>query len=259
MRSEAEMVAYALEVQPSLLPFIPELLADLDELGSDSELVVKVLNDLRLPPSAKVIDLGCGKGAVSIEIAKKLRFRVLGIDLFEPFIAYCQNAAAKAGVSDLCEFLHGNIAKLAGSLEPADAVVFAALGDVLGPPDETIRVLRQFVKTGGFLVVSDPYVRAGGSTSFDGFENYGSRSETIASLTAWGDVLIREVAEPVEEDHDGNDGEEESLLIMRRAQEIAQRHPELKSALLQFAKSQSDQNDYADENLVDAIWVIQRS
>lgn len=46
---------------------------------------------------------------------------------------------------------------------------------------------------------------------------------------------------------------------MGRAQEIAQRHPELKSDPLQFAKSQGEQNDYADENLVDAIWVIQRS
>lgn len=256
MRTEAEMVAYALEVQPALLPFVPELLADLDELGSDSELIVRVLSDLRLPPSAKVIDLGCGKGTVSIEIAEKLKLRVLGIDLFEPFIAHCQRAAAEAGVSDLCEFRHGNIARLAGGLEPADAVVFAALGDVLGPLDETMRVIRQFVKPGGLLVVSDPYVRDGGSTSFDGFDGYGSRLETIARLTAWGDVLVREVVEAVDE---GEDEDDESLLIMRRAKEIAQRHPELKSDLLQFAKSQGEQNDYADENLVDAIWVIQRS
>lgn len=68
MRSEAEMVAYALEVQPALLPFIPELLADLNELGSDSELLVRVLNDLRLPPSAKVIDL--------VAVRARLRLRL---------------------------------------------------------------------------------------------------------------------------------------------------------------------------------------
>lgn len=108
-------------------------------------------------------------------------------------------------MSDLCEFGQGNIAGLAGSLEPADAVVFDALGDVLGPLDETMRVLRQFAKTGGFVVVSDPYVRDGGSTSFDGFESYGTRSETIVRLTAWGDVLIREALEPAAEDKDGDD------------------------------------------------------
>ena len=146
MRSEAEMVAYALEIQPALLPFIPELLRDLDELGSDAALIAQALGDLPLPPAATVIDLGCGKGAVSIAIARRLGVHVLGIDLFAPFIAHCQQAAAAAGVSDLCEFRHGNIARLAGSVEPADVVVFAALGDVLGPLDETMRVIRQFAK-----------------------------------------------------------------------------------------------------------------
>ena len=213
MRSELDMVSYALEVEPALLPFVPEVLADLGELGSDAGLIVRVLSDLQLPRSARVIDLGCGKSAVSLEIADKLKLRVLGIDLFEPFIPLCRKAAARVGVSNLCEFHHGNIAQLAGRIEPADAVVYAALGDVLGPLDETMRILRQFVKPGGFIVVSDPNVRDGGSTSFEGFENYGSREETISRLTAWGDVLIREVAEPVDEDDEGD----ESPLIMRRA------------------------------------------
>lgn len=105
----------------------------------------------------------------------------------------------------------------------------------------------------------DPYVRDGGSTSFDGFENYGSRAETIERLKAWGDVLIREVSETVDEGDEDNDEDGGSHLILRRAQEVAHRHPELKSALLQFASSQGAQNDYSDKNLVDAIWVIQRT
>lgn len=256
MRSENEMVAYALEIQPSLLPFIPQLLADLNELGSNAGLIVRVLGELGLPPCAQVVDLGCGKGAVSIAIAERLGLRVLGFDLFAPFVAYCQEAAVNAGVGDLCEFRQGNIARLAGSVEPADAVVIAALGDVLGPIDVTMRIVRQFVQPGGYVIVSDPYVRDGGSASFSGFENYGSRAQVIAGLTACGDVLIREVVEPVEGDEDED---EESLLILRRAEELAQRHPEVKAALLRFASDQHLQNDYAEENLVDAIWVVQRA
>ena len=70
MRSELDMVSYALEVEPALLPFVPEVLADLGELGSDAGLIVRVLSDLQLPRSARVIDLGCGKSAVSLEIAE---------------------------------------------------------------------------------------------------------------------------------------------------------------------------------------------
>lgn len=57
-----EMVAYALEAPPELLPFLPELLADLDELGSDAAQIAGILRDLPLPPTTQVVDLGCGKG-----------------------------------------------------------------------------------------------------------------------------------------------------------------------------------------------------
>jgi cyclopropane fatty-acyl-phospholipid synthase-like methyltransferase len=86
VRSEDEMVAYALETYPELLPYVPELLADLGELGSDAQAITSVLDDLNLTESASVVDLGCGKGAVAVEVAEGLSLKVLGIDLFEPFI-----------------------------------------------------------------------------------------------------------------------------------------------------------------------------
>ncbi|MCC6539765.1 MAG: hypothetical protein IT162_19610 [Bryobacterales bacterium] len=89
---------------------------------------------------------------------------MLGVDLFEPFIAHCRKAAA--------------------------------LGDVLGPLDETMRVIRPFTRPGGWIIVSDPYVREGASSHFAGFESYASRKETVRRLTAWGDRLVREVAAP---------------------------------------------------------------
>ena len=190
MRTEQEMVAYALEIEPALLSYVPELLADLDELGSDAELIVEVLRHFDLPESSRVIDLGCGKGAVSVEIADELGFQVLGIELFEPFIDSCLDLASEAGVSKLCEFRHGNILKLAGQLEPADVVVFAALGDVIGLLDESVRVIRRFVRPGGLIVVSDAFIKEGGSADFPGFEHYAGHAETVRRLAACGDVLV---------------------------------------------------------------------
>ena len=56
MRSEDEMVAYALETHTALLPYLPELLADLQELGSDAEAITRVLGDLNLTKSTTVVD-----------------------------------------------------------------------------------------------------------------------------------------------------------------------------------------------------------
>ncbi len=61
IRSEDEMVAYALEIHPSLLPYLPELLADLGELGSDAQAIAGILNNINLPGSTSVVDLGCGR------------------------------------------------------------------------------------------------------------------------------------------------------------------------------------------------------
>lgn len=57
----ADMVARALEAPAELLPFLPELLADVDELGSDSKQIVSILRELPLPAGARVVDVGCGK------------------------------------------------------------------------------------------------------------------------------------------------------------------------------------------------------
>ena len=36
-----------------------------------------------------MLDLGCGKGAVAVEVASRIGCRVLGIDAFAPFVADC--------------------------------------------------------------------------------------------------------------------------------------------------------------------------
>ena len=254
MRTETEMVAYALEVQSALLPYVTKLLADFDELGSDAELIVEVLAGLDLPSDSLVIDLGCGKGAVAVEIAKSTGGRVKGIELFEPFIAQCQHRATEAGVAERCEFIHGNVAKLAGELPPADAVVFAALGDVLGPLDQTMRIIRQYVKPGGVIVVADDYLADGGSTDFPGFEDYVSRDQTVARLTACGDQIAAEVPEPFE---DGND--DESDLIRKRADDLKQRHPELADELDLFVRNQYAEVQFLRDNMVSMIWAVRRT
>jgi cyclopropane fatty-acyl-phospholipid synthase-like methyltransferase len=151
MRSEDEMVAYALEAPTALLRYLPELLADLEELGGDAEAIAGVLDDLNPTLSTTVVDLGCGKGAVAVKVAENLNLKVFGIDLFEPFVESCKELAESRGVSELCHFIHGDILKLAGKLKPFDIAIYAALGDVLGALDQTVSVIRMYVKAGGYI------------------------------------------------------------------------------------------------------------
>lgn len=254
----SEMVAYALEAPPELLPFLPELLADLEELGSDAGQIAQIVRDLALPPTASVVDLGCGKGAAAIALASALGLRVLGIELFEPFVAHAVAVSRDAGLSHLCQFRHGDVRTMAEGLPSADVAVFAALGDVLGDPAETMRVVRQYVRPGGYVLIADVFLRDGGSVAFPGFERYCSRSETVRGLTAWGDELVREVL-ALDDETDDDNGDEDAEAIHRRAVALAEQHPECREQLLAFATYQAKANAHIAENLVDAVWVLRRA
>ncbi|MBI5115016.1 hypothetical protein HZA56_00920 [Candidatus Poribacteria bacterium] len=82
-----QQIADSLETTPELLHFMPELLADIWELGGSPGIVVNMLRPFKLPArKAKVLDLGCGKGAVAVTLAKELGFRVFGVDLLTQVI-----------------------------------------------------------------------------------------------------------------------------------------------------------------------------
>ncbi len=251
------MVAYALEMDPALLPYASELLADLDVLGSDVEVIVAAVAGLELGP-ATVVDLGSGKGAVAIALARELGLSVHGIELFEPFVDIARRSAAAAGVSDTCRFSHGDIATMAGTMPPVDVAVFAALGDVLGPLDVTVGIIREYVRPGGFIVINDSCRRDGSTESFPGFENTGTPSETRSWLTAHGDDLIAEIIES-DIEVDSGDGIDEGALLAARAHDLARRHPELESQLRAFVNDQLAEYEYLDRHTVGAVWVLRRT
>lgn len=202
-------------------------------------------------------DLGCGKGATAIAIASGLGLRVLGIELFEPFVAQAEALARDAWASHLCQFRHGDVRTTAEGLPSADVAVFAALGDVLGDPAETMRVVRQHVRPGGYVLLADVFLRDGGSVEFPGFERYRSRIETVRGLTAWGDELFREVP-AIDDENDDDDGDEDATAIHRRASALAERHPQCREQLLAFADDQAKADAHIAENLVDAVRVLRR-
>jgi Methylase involved in ubiquinone/menaquinone biosynthesis len=80
----AREIARTLETEPRLLPVLPDLLADLDELGTSAEEIVSALRRGGVPRGGRALDLGCGKGAVAVALAERLGLAVEGVDAFPP-------------------------------------------------------------------------------------------------------------------------------------------------------------------------------
>ena len=106
------------------------------------------------------------------------------------------------------------------------------------------------------MIISDGFIKDGGSSDFPGFEQYADHAEMIARLTACGDSLVSEAIEV----NDGDRGEHhEAKMITARARMIAARQPEIAVDVLRYAEKQAAEYDFMDENFIGAIWILKRS
>jgi predicted RNA methylase len=82
MKSLEESVVAAMDgSERALFPYLPYILQDLWELGaSPGEIIELVRKHANNYSRLRILDLGCGKGAVSIQLAKELNCSCLGVD-----------------------------------------------------------------------------------------------------------------------------------------------------------------------------------
>jgi 2-polyprenyl-3-methyl-5-hydroxy-6-metoxy-1,4-benzoquinol methylase len=83
MSSVEEKLAQSLTAETTeLLPYLPYLLQDLWELGSvPMDMVELISGNVGVSPRTKILDLACGKGAVSVRLAEEYGCSVKGIDI----------------------------------------------------------------------------------------------------------------------------------------------------------------------------------
>ena len=246
------MIARALEMDPALVPLANDLFAQFDELGSDTDQIIDILQALDLPPTARVLDLGCGKGAACLGIASHLGLSCVGIDLYPPFVDQAREAATQAGLP--ATFHVGDLRQPALVDGPFDVVMMLAVGDVLGNQSQDIERARAYCRPGGYMLISDGYLVHKKSPVAPGFERYGDRASTIRMLEKYGDRILDEWGF-----HDDGSDEEDAAVLEAAANVLAVQHPHLALTLAEFVQSQFDTLDWMAEHFVDCTWVLQRA
>lgn len=249
-------VAKGFDATPELIPFIPYLLQDLFELGSSPKIIIEILKSLELSQKSKLLDIACGKGAVSIQIAKLLGFNCLGIDLFKPFVEIANAKAIAMNVDNLCTFEVGDAVEAVQTMRGFDIVVLASAESVLGQIRETIKLMRECIHENGYIIFDGAYLISDSkldNTDYLTIENY---EDTIKQLTSSGDKIIREVTIPSEEVIQINRDYTDAIRV--RANELSIRYPEKKDLFLSYVAKQMNECSIIENDIVGCTWCLKK-
>ncbi|MCP5047169.1 MAG: class I SAM-dependent methyltransferase [bacterium] len=249
-----ESIATSLEVEQHLLPHMPYLLQDLWALGSSIDQIIEVCGSFNLSPDATILDLGCGKGALSIQLAARYGFRVTGIDAMAPFLEDARRKAGEYKVSHLCQFKEQDMVTFTSAAHDFDIVILASIGGVFGSFTDTIARLRTQVRAGGYIIIDDGYLKKQNSIDRNGYEHYRDHERTVQELTAFNDRLVKEINTSAGS-KEIND--EYLVLIGKRCSELGLQFPQLKEDFNAYMQMQEEECWVLDNECEGAIWVLQ--
>ncbi len=249
----AGSIARSLDADPRLLDVLPELLADLDALGGDADEVVGALRG-RVGAGARVVDIACGKGVISIALAERLGAQVVGVDGMPVFVEDARGRANAAGVGELCEFRCGDVRCLSERDGLFDAALLIGAHDALGGIAETVGAVRALVLAGGVMVIDDGFLV--GETDDVTLARSRTLEETRRLLTSHGDEIVEERI--AREEEQGEMDDRLTARIRARAEGLAERRPELRELLEEYVRTQERAGTELARTLRYAMWVMRR-
>ena len=251
MQTVEEKLAKSLTAESvELIPHLPYLLQDLWELGSSpKDMLDMITRHIGVSDQTRVLDLACGKGAISVYLAKELGCRVKGIDLIPEFIDVATGKARVHGVEALCEFVVGDITQAVNTEQGYDIVILGAVGDVLGNTEETITLLKKTVKDEGYLLIDDAY----GDDNTN--EKHPSREQWLGIFDKTGVRLIEEKI--VDDDELTSLNDEQQEWIVKRANELKDRYPDQVQLFDSYIQSQQAECDELENDISGVTMLLQ--
>lgn len=236
----------------ALFPFLPYIFQDVWEIGASPEIVVDLIKKHSSNYSAlRLLDLGCGKGAVSIKIAKELGCNCIGIDALEAFISQANNKAMRQAVNDLCEFKTGDIRQEIKNLRNFNIVLLGAIGPVFGDYYSTLTAVKPCLAQNGIIIIDDGYIEDDSSFRHPLIEK---KSIILKQISKAKMQLIDELIVSKEAIKES----EANLFpsIEKRCRELINKYPSKKQLFINYINKQKKENYLLENEITCATMVL---
>jgi ubiquinone/menaquinone biosynthesis C-methylase UbiE len=109
-----------------------------------------------LPPmkQPEILDVGCGPGTPTMELARLTDGQITAIDIHQPYLDRLTRRSAEAGLSDRIKTMNISMFEMDFPPESFDIIWAEGFINLLGF-EQGLRAWRRFLKEEGFLVVHD--------------------------------------------------------------------------------------------------------
>lgn len=252
MSTVEEKLAKSLTAESiEIIPFLPYLLQDLWELGSSpTDMIELITENIPITEKSKILDLACGKGAVSVNIAKRFGCHLKGIDIIPEFIEFANQKAQEYGVNSLCEFIVGDINRSVEIEKDYDIVILGAVGEVLGSPEETLLKLSATIKNGGYVLLDDGYAKS------ESIGIYLTKEKWSVIIIKSGFELVADLA--VSESDLSDVLEEQKECLTMRTNELKEQFPDQVHLFNQYLKSQLAECDELENDIIGVTMLLRK-
>ena len=236
----------------NLFPYLPYILQDLWELGTSPEVVLDLVRKHTTNQSnLKVLDLGCGKGAVSIKLAKEFNCQCHGIDAVEEFIDEAKNKAKEFNVEECCSFERDDIRIRISDLKGYDVIILGAIGPVLGGYYSTLTKVSKCIEETGLIIIDDGYIDDESEYSHPSVEK---RSVILKQISDADMKLVDEII--INKDEIKESGAYMYRSLKKRCQELIEIHPDERNVFVDYVKKQEEENEVLETKLICSTMLI---
>lgn len=253
MNTVQESIATAMDCEDvELVEYLPYILQDFHEIGSSAQSLTRIVKENTTKETAKIIDLGCGKGAVLIELAQHVKSECLGIDGIKEFIDDANKQARKREITN-CSFRVGDIRRIEKIQGKYDVIILGSIGPVYGDYYTTMERLKPILCDDGIIILDDGYIDE--SNDFT-HAIIGTKKVLIEQITKANMEIIKEYR--CEKISDTHEYKQQYQDIKKRCNELMVKYPTKKDIFVRYIRKQKEEYHHLEEEITCSTMLIKR-